>query len=265
MNIRGIVVCVDCSDLLCKSLSRWKNGLERLIVITSTRDTKTQSLCQSLNVDTHVTDVFYANGAFFNKGAAMSEAVFAKGLRAGADWLMTFDADIVPPEDWADQIRKKPISCGKIYGAYRHMAPENTEDYSIDGKPKMPQGWVIGFFMMFHASDHYLPPQDYPLFDTHWPHAGNYDTIFCRRWPKDRQIILTAPRMIHLGEERKNWTGRFNRGKLDALLNRRRAHEDWNREKMKDPPALFANGQQVWPKVVQKVDTFKGLSHSGAK
>jgi len=249
MNLRGIVVCVDYSDLLRKSLRRWHVGLDRLIVVTSTRDVKTHQLCESLNIETHRTDVFYANGASFNKGAAMSEAIFAKGLRDNADWLMTFDADIVPPEDWRAQLLKNPINCGKIYGAYRHMAPEDTEDFSISGRPRMPQGWVIGFFMLFHSKDPCLPPADHPLFDIHWPHAGNYDTIFCRRWPKQNQIILTAPRMIHLGEERRNWTGRFNTQELAAVLAKRRVHEDWGREKMKNPPALYANGRQVWPKI----------------
>jgi hypothetical protein len=248
MNLRGIVVCVDCSDLLRKSLQRWHVGLDRLVVVTSTRDVKTHALCDRLNVEMHQTDVFYANGASFNKGAAMSEAVLAKRLREGADWLMTFDADIVPPEDWRDKVERAGLQPGNIYGAYRYMAPEDTEDFRVDGRPRMPQGWVIGFFVAFHASDPMLPPADHPLFDIHWPHAGNYDTIFCRRWRRSNQFLLPDLKLIHLGEERQNWTGRFNGKELKEVLARRRSNEDWDRERMANPPVLYADGVPVWPK-----------------
>lgn len=242
MNLRGIVVCVDCSDLLRLSLDRWHVGLDRLIVVTSTWDEKTHALCKELGVEAYKTDIFYANGASFNKGAAMSEAVIATGLRDDAEWLMTFDADIVPPVDWRDQLERANLRMGCIYGARRWMVPENGTVLVPNGKP-MPQSWVIGFFMVFHDEDPCTPNPDEPLFDLYWPHAGNYDTIFCRRWSRSRQIILPGLKTLHLGEERKNWMGRYERVKLKAVLQQRRGHEDWNRERMPNPPALVVRGK----------------------
>lgn len=241
MNIRGTTVCVDYADLLARSLKLWHTGLDRLIVITSTADTATQKLCRKHNVETHVTDIFYANGAHFNKGAALSECAAASGIRDSADWILTFDADIVPPDDWRAAVERSMPVPSMLYGTRRFWQPETAEHLVVDQTKKMPQSWVLGFFMLFHANDPHLPAGS--LFDLHWPHAGNFDTIFCRRWPKQNQVILPI-KMIHLGDERKNWCGRAasKRPTLTNILAERHGHEDWQREKMANPPQLEGLG-----------------------
>ena len=262
MNIRAITVSVDYADLLAHSLELWRDTTDSLLVITTDRDTDTRRLCEKHRVQTYVTDVFYANGAVFNKGAAMSEAVLKTGWRRyGADWLLTFDADIIPPKDWRSRLEKmrmgldgfdpvalldsgnmrKFIDNGvilqkdTIYGAYRWYCPENMD---LQPAPqRMPQGFVIGFFNLFHNSSPYLPPETEPLWDCHWPHAGNVDTLFMRRFPPDKRVILPL-KMVHLGEERKNWCGRYNRPALAEILKKRRAAEDWERERMANPPEI---------------------------
>lgn len=237
MNLRGITVSVNYADLLERSLERWHIGLDRLVVVTSSADEATQQLCCRYNVETHVTDIFYANEARFNKGAALSEAILAKGLRDGADWLLGFDADIVPPEDWRVQVERRKPEPSKLYGAYRYWQPETQPKLIVDYTKRMPQSWVLGFFTLFHANDSCLPGLNEPLFDVCWPHAGCFDTLFARRWEKQNQVILPIP-MVHLGEERQNWCGRGDPGALRAILNQRRGHEDWEKERMTNPPVL---------------------------
>lgn len=238
MKIYGLTVCVDYVDLLAKGVLRWRDGFDRLVVITSSKDKATQILCKANGIETHVTDIFYANGAAFNKGAAMSEAVITKGYRQDAAWLCTVDSDIVPPGDWRRQVERVGLLPGKLYGAWRYWVAEQTSAaaLAVDYSRRMPQAWVLGFFALFHNKDPMLP--NGPLFDTHWPHAGNYDTTFCRRWPVTRQVLLDIP-MIHLGEERQNWCGRHQKQELKAVLSRRRRGiEDWEQERMANPPKV---------------------------
>jgi hypothetical protein len=244
MNIRGLTVCVNYGDLLRRGLDRWHVGLDRLVVVTSPADKGTQELCDQYNVEWYATDIFYANGAKFNKAAAMAEAIKYCDLRHQAEWLLMFDADIVPPKNWREQVENLRPQMGFVHGAKRWYVPENISDAMLDLPSSRPISSVsvIGFFMLFHTNDPRLGPN--PIFDLHWPHAGNYDTVFARKWPSHCHRILPI-QFLHLGEERVNWTGR---GKKDETLNMlkqrrgfvtgKRFSEDWQREAMVNPPTL---------------------------
>lgn len=233
MNLRGVVVCVNYADLLSRSIKRWHEGLDRLVVVTSKKDVATQELCHNNNIETHVTDVFYENGAKFNKGAALSEAINCNGFREYADWILVFDADIVPPEDWRVAINKMEFEQDKLYGTYRYWVKEDGP-LTVDKTHKMPQGWVLGFFTMFHNCN---PVVTNPVFDIWWPHAGAYDTEFTNKFPKNKQVLLDIP-MIHLGEERCNWVGRGDKEGMKQLLASRKAPGDWKHERMANPPKI---------------------------
>jgi hypothetical protein len=238
MRIHAVCVCVNYADLLHRSIQRWQVGTERFLVVTSSADKETRDLCRYHNAELHVTDVFYECGAKFNKGAAMSEAVLAHNLRAGADWLLTVDADTVPPHDWRSQIEGSRISPGRLYGAYRYQQPEYTANPVVDYNRRMRQGWVLGFFSLFHSRDPKLPMEGEPLFDIFWPHAGNYDTSFTKRWGPNEQTLLPIP-MIHLGNEREHWTGRGNKDALHAeYFSKRPGLEQWQHERLKELPIL---------------------------
>lgn len=240
MNLRAICVCSGFADLLAHSLSRWHTGCDRLVVVTSKGDKDTQELCRKHNVQTHVTDIFFANGAPFNKAAGMSEAVMKFKLREGADWLLTFDADMVPPENWREILEKYTLIPGMLYGSRRYQNPENARP-TLDRRRLMPQHWVIGFFTLFHASDRALPPMSDPLFPIHYPHAGNYDTEFSFRWNRQEHIILPLD-LIHMGEERANWMGRGKKALLHKQVFAKRPHiNQFGHEKMDNPPRLLVD------------------------
>lgn len=241
-HLTGVVVCVDYADLLRHSIARWREGMDRLIVVTTDEDSATRRLADLHGCELHCTNIFYANGAHFNKGAALAEAFLHKSV-LGNHWIATFDADTVPPLGWRRAFNDLGPRPGELYGVRRCYVSESDvgrlDSLETRKLQVMPQSWVIGFFMLFHAMDTHLPPKDAPIFDLCWPHAGNYDTIFCRRWPKNRQVLLSEPRMIHIGRERQNWCGRGNRHQLrDLYLDKRRGWEDWDRERMPNPPTL---------------------------
>jgi hypothetical protein len=235
MNVTGLVVCVQYADLLARGFDRWVKGCDRLVVVTAPGDSATLDLCAAHGIAPHVTDVFYQCGAKFNKGAAMAEAAQCSRLRS-ADWILSFDADIVPPETWRRDLEACKPMPGNLYGCWRYQVPENG-NLVFDPARRMPQGWVIGFFTLFHATDPCLSATG-PMFDICWPHAGNYDTEFTRRWPMDRQKMLPLP-MIHLGEERQNWTGRGRREELRKILAARGGRpNNWHAERMAVLPHL---------------------------
>lgn len=237
MNIRGITVSVNYSDLLSVGLDRWDAGLDDILVVTSTSDYRTIKLCTEEHVPCFQTDIFYANGAKFNKGAGLSEAILKTGWRTGADWLLVFDADIVPPENWRQIVESKSLTPGTLYGAWRYELPENTPlDQCNPAKgPKIHQSWVIGFFSLFQASDWHLPPIDQPLFETYWTHAGNFDTSFSWKWARPAEQRFLDLHMVHLGVQRQNWLGRGTGAELSRMLGQRQHFYDVDRERIVPP------------------------------
>lgn len=233
MNIRGITVSVNYADLLSVGLDRWDEGLDNILVVTSTKDKATQALCAERRIPTHVTDIFYANGAQFNKGAALSEAIIATNFRRNADWFLLFDSDIVPPANWRESVERHGPVPGRLYGAWRSELPEKTPLDQCDYRKGtlIHQSWVIGFFALFHAQDPRVPPD--PMFEVQWIHAGNYDTSFSWRWPHagpNKMQEFINLRTVHLGQQRQNWLGRGKGQELHDLLRQRRHFHDVARE-----------------------------------
>lgn len=196
MKISGLTVCVDYADLLQNSLSRWCRGLDRLIIVTTPTDEATLDLCRRWGIPSHQTDAFYRDGAAFNKGLAISEAV--EQCNWLEDWQLLFDADIVPPENWRQIVEVARPEPGFIYGAVRQL--ESGERFSDRSE-------IPGYFQLFHASD--KNSQRKPLLDTTWRHAGGMDSEFHQRWPHNRKRWLDMT-LIHQGEPGMNWHGRGN-------------------------------------------------------
>jgi hypothetical protein len=205
MKIHGLVVCVNYADLLEKSIARWKAGLASLTIVTDTSDRQTMQLArehQALAVDT---DVFYANGAHFNKGAAQHEAW---PWVPKNDWLLLFDADITPPENWVQQIESLNLEAGYLYGCHR---------YDDQGKRLRDDIHGYGFFQLFHSSDPFA--QADPFFDTDWTHAGNGDSSILLRWLDKGKLAPALPLKLHhagIGPSH-NWYGRGNRADFDRM------------------------------------------------
>lgn len=197
MKINGLTVSVNYADLFEKSLSRWTRGLDHLLVVTSPADAATQGLCDNWGIPYYPTDAFYRNGAAFNKGLAISEAVEACHWIEDA-WQLLFDADIVPPSDWRDIVEAARPQPGILYGATRQL--ESGERFSDRSE-------IPGYFQLFHGSDPNV--QRKPLLDTSWRHAGGMDSEFHQRWLGNRKRWLDMT-LIHQGEPGMNWHGRGN-------------------------------------------------------
>lgn len=202
------------SDLLAQSIELWKSGCDRLAIVTSSADTDTHRLCESSGVDYIVTDLFYADGAVFNKSSAMS---WAYELRRGDDWQLFFDSDIVPPANWRSQI-PDDLEPGRLYGCHR----------LIDGR-RFPDRELAGFFQLFHASDPCA--QKRPIFSG-WKTASGYDSEFQFRWGNKKSWLDLE--VVHLGPPGRNWCGRGNDAGMRQLMQERRLRGGYKHEQMND-------------------------------
>lgn len=215
MFIHGLVVCVDYADFLRRSLSLWKTTLDSITIVTTMRDYATAQLAIAYDTAIYITDSFYKDGAYFNKGRAMQEA--RAGLPVGEeDWHLFFDADIVPPSHWQAVVERETVP-GMLYGANR--LDENGR--------RVPDGEIAGFFQLFHSQD---PKAQSPL-DCHWLHAGNYDTNFQARWDPRERVCLPLT-VQHIGPVGRNWCGVGNEAALSKIFQERQRKGGWQHERI---------------------------------
>lgn len=205
MKINALTVCVDYSDFLHRSISRWCQGLESLLVVTSPADKATQDLCEMLDIPTHVTDAFYRDGASFNKGRAMEEARLTMPWE---DWILFFDADILPELKWYRGVQGADHA--RLNGAKRLYGDRVTPTPIPDDR------LGYGYFQLFHSLNPVVDRT--PLLDGSWRHAGGYDSAFLDLWPRPAKEM---PIKLHHMGEGSNWFGRGNQGEYNKLVSER--------------------------------------------
>lgn len=230
--LKGVTVCVDFDDILEITLPYNQRHYQRFVVVTSTADERTQKLCRRLHVECLVTDVFYENGAAFNKWAALELGLDAIG-RSG--WINVIDADIMIPR----HTREFTPEIGKLYTPLRrNFTTWLTE--SVPNEPYWRRFRMVnlreehaGYFHLFHADS----PQcrELPWYSTQFKWAGTADTLFQRRF-QERDKLRPKFEVLHIGETFQNWAGRVqpridgeevpqseaNKGKFNAFMNQRR-------------------------------------------
>jgi hypothetical protein len=178
---------------LLETLPLWAKTLDSLTIVTDaeTVETLASAAMSYIRVRLVTTDVFRRYGAFFNKGAALDVGYAAMRPRYT---VLHFDADVVPPENWRD-LASTHFRSGIVQGAFR---------VHEDGRPVKDSHWPYGFFQMWDSGD--LRLRQWPLFDVHHAHAGNYDMNFLELWPVPSRVKMPF-NVRHLGEPRRNWFG----------------------------------------------------------
>jgi hypothetical protein len=198
--MKAIIVCVDYGDLLAKTLRHALPHFERIVVVTSPEDHRTeQVVCQvanSPNVAILSTDAFYRHGAAFNKGLALEEGFDVLG-RDG--WLCTLDADIVlPPE-----MPLAEMTPGNMYVPYRRMCRDPSTFGGQTDWSRWPHSLekrtneFAGYCCFFHADDPALgEPPWYPIDRNN----ASVDSFFIyETWPAERRVRLDFD-VLHLGD-----------------------------------------------------------------
>jgi hypothetical protein len=234
MIIHGLTVCVEYAEFLAVGLFRWLDSLESLTIVTAPHDEETRALARvDPRIAIVVTDLFYRDGAAFNKGRAMEAA--RQGM-PWTDWILLFDADVVPPADWGRQVAAAHPDPQALHGAYRFDG--DRHDLDDRGQPSCAHDVPgVGYFQLFHSADpHVQTAPGESLIDTQWRHAGNYDNRLMDRWRSAGIRVRALPfRLAHIGE-RENWFGRGTREAFLAMqAERRRRGGRWDHETIGGP------------------------------
>lgn len=228
MKLEAIVVCVDYSDYLEHTLPDNLNHLDRLVVVTSPTDKKTQALCSKYSVDCVQTEAMYENGSKFNKGRCINIGL---GYLQGADWILQLDADILLPHRFRDMLARTQLDSNRIYGADRfnvfgyeafekikpQLAPHYVSQYFVQPPHGLELGariihhehgyTPIGYFQLFHKSS----GRRYSISSGNAEHT---DVLFAIQWSRVNRILLPEVLVYHLDSLQgpapmgANWEGR---------------------------------------------------------
>lgn len=241
MRIYGVTTCVGelYAGYLAKGIAAWLEGLDGLVVVTDacrgdvgTMVHGNESIDQlgAMKLVLVFTDEFTRDGAHFNKGAALNRGVNMVRHAPDdikADWILSFDCDILPPDGWRHLIVDQ-LEPGKLHTSARYNASGTLED--------PPPLEAKGYFQLWHADDY--RGRRNPTFEAQHRHAARYDYEFASRWPggllKDLQLHL-----VHQGQRSKHWFGVGADPKLmDGLQQQIRT------ERLQRPPGALQTGTQ---------------------
>jgi len=218
--LRAIIVCVDYSDLLNVTLDYNRHHFKEILIVTNMRDRATKYIADKYDVPMFRTDVFTANGAKFNKWAALELGLDYFGRHG---WLCLMDADVLWPKqiDWeflvpegfVPQNNKFKMVPGCLYTPKRRMCiniPDRVphEPYWKTFPLHPQQQEFAGYTQIFHGTDRHLPEP--PWHEVNWRHAGGADSFFQQNWSEANKIRPPFE-VLHLGPAGVNWCGRSTR------------------------------------------------------
>ena len=229
-RLQCLIICVDYNDFLKETL---KHNLvhfnsQDIVVVTSTKDVKTQRTCQFYSVPFLATDIFYENSQHFAKANAINY-----GLHhfANEGWRLIMDADVLLPKTFRKQLENAQLQKDCLYGADRfHVTGWNnyqellqSEHWKSEWKygcqlnvwEHSPMGGrhidgdygycPAGYFQLWHTS----AKRRYPC--CHGDGSTD-DILFSAQWPVTKRLILPSVAVYHLESEDvvagTNWWGR---------------------------------------------------------
>jgi hypothetical protein len=217
-DLRAIMVCVDFADILGVTLPRNRHHFKEAWVVTAPDDPVTMMYDWGGKDGLHclVTDLFYQDGAIFNKWRALEWALDRMG-RTG--WICNMDCDVV----WPKEISWPEHFCpGMLLSPLRRMCPVEFARPDVLDDPKLWQQFGIhrnvaewaGYSQIFHTSDPRLGPP--PWHEIDWTHAGGADSFFQRKWPPALKL-RPSWECLHIGPAGENWMGRTTQ-RLDGSV-----------------------------------------------
>lgn len=200
--MKAVITCVNYADYLSWTLPLNQKHFDRVVVVTAPADTETISVA-SQYAEVVQTDAFTAGCAKFAKYAGLEIGLDAIG-RDG--WIAIMDADIILPS----VLRGVTLECGNLYSPFRRMCnecpPPDESRWSEFPRDRVPPPWhFLGYCQIFHAQDSVLGPP--PWHGSGHKTAARGDMVFMERWPRERRI-RPGWDVLHLGEARRNWSGR---------------------------------------------------------
>lgn len=243
MKLQAVAVCVNYADFFRETGKANKGVFDKFVIVTDLADTEVSALCEEYGYCLVKTDVFYENGATFNKYAGINEGL--KYIDEDA-WVCFIDSDIVMQPDTKRVLKELHLDETFLYGidrvncvgyeawekhqAGRGVLEENwmltpaglplgarlVHYYGHEGENGRFEGWrPLGFFQLCHRSAFIQYPQKEDG-------ADHCDLAFARLWPRKRRAQIPELLGVHLESTSAfnsvNWYGR----KSDPFIPMRR-------------------------------------------
>ena len=275
MKLQAVTVCVNYADFFEQTGAANRGIFDKFVVVTDKKDTEVSELCKQFGYDCIQTDVFYEDGATFNKYAGINEGL--KLIDSDA-WVCFIDSDIVLQKDTRRVLENLGLIGSNLYGIDRVncVGFEAWQKYKT-GKGVLQENWMltpaglelgarlvhyyghhgengrfegyrpVGFFQLCHRSAFDQYPQE-------TKGADHCDLLFSRLWPRFKRVLIPELLGVHLESERcgtgVNWYGRKS-----APFKPRQIHQvDWIKTYMENGP--FVEPKPVKLSFWQKVSAF---------
>jgi glycosyltransferase involved in cell wall biosynthesis len=241
-SLTAIIAAIKYDDFLDITLFENKGIFDHTVVITDSKDIKTQELCKKHKVTCLVTDVFYINNNKFNRGMAYNLAF--EHLKKTLDWVLLLDADIVVPKDFEKLFFDGKPDINSMYGCRRYDIQEYSdwekikENKELLKNHRLFRGVGYGYFQLFNFKSNIIKQlsiNDNVIIYPPFPTVSEGDWVFRNYWsdwifdpplnddpnqhnienkdrPKNPILLKQLPfNVIHLGEAGKNGESRITK------------------------------------------------------
>jgi hypothetical protein len=204
-KIETIIISVGFGEELSITLPQTKKFFDNVIVLSHESDKLTQEVCKENGVECILTDLFYADGATFDKGRVISYGLTKLKY---LDWVCSMDADIYIPDDFKEKLDIDNRNMSQFFGTGRRFV-WTYEDWldiqvgkiDIQDLPYV-EGYGCGFWILFNLNS--KPALQEPL-DKLYPWRPTNDQIdidFLRKWcpliEKDPNLGRIDMDLLHL-------------------------------------------------------------------
>ncbi len=207
-KIDVIIVSVNYNDYLLLSLINNRKIFNNITVVTVDSDKLCQNICKNLGVNCIISERIYENGAKFNKGKAINDAI---NSLENPDLILLLDADIIVK----DKIELSELSDDVLYTSDR-IIYKNYESFISETEYLEEVDKGFGFFQLFCYNNPVI--NKYCVFPESSDTAEGSDIEFKDKFLLKRSI---GKKIIHLGETRENWKGRTTKKFIsNKLLNK---------------------------------------------
>jgi aminoglycoside phosphotransferase (APT) family kinase protein len=211
------IVCINYSDFLRHTLPQTLRGFSDVTIITAQEDQDSIRLAKSLGAKVFVSDLWFQNGAAFNKSGAINQWLSLQPLA----WILILDADVYLPD--AFRLNLAELNPQHLYSIPRRICelewdwvcPESQRpEYPLaippvhNGRvwrrPTSQPAALSGYFHLWNrgtSGQLFYPPS---------PNAAEYDVEFALKFPEAQRHYLPGD-VIHLGPVKRNWSGRVSK------------------------------------------------------
>ena len=166
-KVELLLVCVNRSSFLKETLPCNKHKFDNVVVVTTPSDYETHHICREEGVQCVHTDVFYEDGAPFNKGRAIN--IGLSNLKYN-EWVVLTDADIIFLNEHQKLFRDESLNKELLYGSDRIIIQNkscyskfvsdlalNPQNINLDSlRSKDNKQFCVGFFQMFHLGSNMI-------------------------------------------------------------------------------------------------------------